>query len=150
MASTARWTIVRATAFFELWDQIMTRPIVFGRGENPINFVSVYDVAAAVERAVLDVQLRGRIIQAGGPRILTFNQLAALMQQARASGQDVRHIPRLVLRLAAPFNRQVRAALAMDTIDMTFDPAPTRAEQPLTEPLDALARCSSARPLRAA
>lgn len=140
MASSARWTIVRATSFLELWDEIMRKPIVFGRGENPINFVSIYDVAAAVERAVLDADLRGRVIQVGGPRNLTFNQLAALMQQARASDEKVRHIPRPMLRLAAPFSRQVRAALAMDTIDMTFESAHPPGEQPLTEPSAALAR----------
>jgi uncharacterized protein YbjT (DUF2867 family) len=140
IASTARWTVVRATAFLELWDEIMRTPIVFGRGENPINFVSVYDVAATVERAVLDADLRGEIIQIGGPRNLTFNQLATLMQQARASSGRVRHIPRAALRLAAPFSRQVRAALAMDTIDMTFDAIRLPGEQPLTEPLEALGR----------
>lgn len=141
IASNARWTIVRATAFIELWDEIMTKPIVFGRGENPINFVSVNDVAAAVQRAVLDATLRGQVIEVGGPRNLTFNQLAALLQQARGTSETVRHIPRPALRLAAPFSRQVRAALAMDTIDMSFSPPrPDPHDQPLTEPLEALAR----------
>jgi uncharacterized protein YbjT (DUF2867 family) len=141
VASSARWTIVRATAFIELWDEIMTRPIVFGRGENPIHFVSVHDVAAAVERAVLDTSLRGQVIEVGGPRNLTFNQLAALLQQAHGRSETVRHVPRPVLRLTAPFSRQVRAALAMDTIDMTFDPPrPLPAGRPPTEPLEALSR----------
>ena len=33
-ASGVRWTIVRATAFVELWAEIMTKPIVFGRGRT--------------------------------------------------------------------------------------------------------------------
>ncbi|MDP9334135.1 MAG: SDR family oxidoreductase, partial [Actinomycetota bacterium] len=48
-------TIVRATAFLELWIEILQktagrsgRPLVFGRGANAINFVSVTDVAALV------------------------------------------------------------------------------------------------------
>ena len=139
IASNARWTIVRATAFLELWDEIMTKPIVFGRGENPINFVSVNDVAAAVERAVLDAHLRGQIVEIGGPHNPTFNQLAALLQRARAQPGRVRHIPRPVLRLAAPFSRKARTAIAMDTIDMTFTPPRPHPDQPLTEPLDALA-----------
>ncbi len=141
ITSNARWTIVRATAFLELWDEIMTKPIVFGRGENPINFVAVDDVAAAVERAVLDTDLRGHVIEIGGPRNLTFNQLAALLQQARDTSETVRHIPRPVLRLAAPFSRQARAALVMDTTDMSFDPPrPQQHDPPLTEPVEALAR----------
>lgn len=138
IASDSRWTIVRSTAFIELWAEIMTKPIVLGRGENPINFVSVSDVAAAVERAVLDRGLRGHVLEIGGPRNLTFNQLAALLQQARGASGQARHIPRLVLRLAAPLSRQARAALAMDTIDMSFDP-PRPNSLPLTEPMDALA-----------
>jgi NADH dehydrogenase len=134
-ASSAGWTIVRATAFIELWDELLRRPIVFGRGANPINFVSVHDVAAAVERAVLDTRLRGKVIEVGGPRNLTFNQLALLLQQAHGRPRTVRHIPRPVLRLTAPFSRRIRAALAMDTIDMSFDP-PRRhpVGEPPTEP----------------
>ena len=140
-ASGTRWTIVRATAFIELWDEIMAKPIVFGRGENPINFVAVDDVAAAVEQAILDPSLRGQIMEVGGPQNLTFNQLAALQQRARGTAGKVRHIPPAVLRAAAPFSRQARAALAMDTIDMTFEPAPPHpGNQPPTEPLEALTR----------
>ena len=84
-ASGAPWTIVRATAFVELWAEIMKKPIVFGRGDNPINFVSVGDVAAVAERAVVDPDLRGRIIEVGGPQNLSFNELAALLQDVRGT-----------------------------------------------------------------
>ena len=139
VSSGARWTIVRATAFLELWDEIMRKPIVFGRGENPINFVSVHDVAAAVERAIIDPGLRGQIILVGGPQNLTFNQFVLLQQSARGKTEKVRHIPRAILRAAAPFSRQAQAALAMDTIDMTFDP-PRPSDRQLIEPLEALSR----------
>src|SRR5437588_7386064 len=62
-ASGVRWTIVRATAFVELWADIMTKPLVFGRGDNPINFVSVDDVAAVVARAVTDLRLRDMVLE---------------------------------------------------------------------------------------
>ncbi|MBV8998500.1 MAG: SDR family oxidoreductase [Solirubrobacterales bacterium] len=136
--SGAAWTIVRATAFVELWSEIMRKPIVFGRGENPINFVSVGDVAAVVERAVMEQGQRGRVIEVGGPRNLTFNELASLLKHARGQSGKVRHIPRPALQLAARFSRQARAAIAMDTIDMTFTPQPAPPDQPLTEPRDTL------------
>lgn len=141
-ASSARWTIVRATAFVELWADLMEKPIVFGRGENPINFVSVRDVAAAVEQAVIDPALRGTVIEVGGPQNLTFNQLATLLQQTRGHSSRVRHIPRPLLRLTASFSRQARAAVAMDTIDMTFEAASRRAyaDQPMTDPRTALSQ----------
>lgn len=71
-------TIVRATAFVELWIDLLTsttgrsgRPLVFGRGRNPINFVSVRDVAALVERVVTDQDPPGRTLEIGGPDTLT-------------------------------------------------------------------------------
>jgi uncharacterized protein YbjT (DUF2867 family) len=141
-ASSVPWTIVRATAFVELWAEIMNKSIVFGRGDNPINFVSVGDVAAGVEQAVIDTDLRQSTIQVGGPQNLTFNELAALLQCTSGSSSRVRHVPRSVLRVMAPFSRQARAAIAMDTIDMTFD-APAHlayADQPMTDIATALSQ----------
>ncbi len=142
-ASSARWTIVRATAFVELWADIMTKPIVFGRGDNPINFVSVQDVAAVVERAVIDVRLRGMTLEIGGPENITFNELAATLQHLRGRPTKIRHVPRALLRAMSPLNRQPRAALAMDTIDMTFDAIAARdayADLPMTDIASALDR----------
>src|SRR5262249_43135622 len=60
-ASGITATIVRSTAFMETWVALLRqtaarsgRPLVFGRGDNPINFVSVIDVAALAERAITD------------------------------------------------------------------------------------------------
>jgi uncharacterized protein YbjT (DUF2867 family) len=146
-ASSARWTIVQAAAFVELWADIMAKPIVFGRGENPINFVSVSDVAAVVERAVIDTDLRGNVIEVGGPQNITFNELAALLAQIRSRpAAKVRHIPRWVLQSMAPFARQARAAVAMDTTDLTFDALAAEnalADLPMTDIHTALTQAQS-------
>jgi NADH dehydrogenase len=145
-ASTAQWTIVRATAFLELWAEVLGKGIVFGRGDNPINFVSVHDVAAVVELAVVDRNLRGQIIDVGGPHNLTFNQLAAELQQVTGRSRKVRHIPRWLLRAISPLARQPAAALVMDTIDLTFEASPTAVpELRLTDTLTALRMATSAR-----
>jgi uncharacterized protein YbjT (DUF2867 family) len=148
-ASSVPWTIVRSTAFIELWADIMTKPIVFGRGDNPINFVSVGDVAAVVERAVIDPDLRGKVLEVGGPENLTFNELAAELQKVRGRSTSVRHVPRWVLRAMAPLARQPRAAIAMDTIDMTFDALAARetfADLPMTDLRAALAQTAGQAP----
>jgi uncharacterized protein YbjT (DUF2867 family) len=144
-ASGVRWTIVRATAFFELWIDVLSqtaagsgRPLVFGRGENPINFVSVTDVAALAEHAVTDPATRGRILQIGGPENLTFNQLAAAIQTAAGRTSAPRHVPPLVLRLMArtagrlkpELGRQARAALLMDRIRLDHDAGAARQAYP--------------------
>lgn len=129
------WTIVRASAYAETWAAVLAqtaersgRPTVFGRGENPINFVTVADVATAVAHAATDPALRGHTIEVGGPENLTLNQLAS---RVVGGAPAPRHIPRGALRLmsllAMPIRptqaRLARAALAMDQIDMTFDPS---------------------------
>lgn len=135
------WTIVRASLFAELWRDLLRqtaarsgRPTVFGRGRNPMNVVSVADVAAAVARAALDPALRGRVIEVGGPRNVTLDELATW-----ATGSTrPRHIPRGMLRIGAvvatpirpAIARLMRQSLAMDTADLTFDPASARAEHP--------------------
>lgn len=135
------WTIIRAAAFAELWRDVLRqtagrsgRPTVFGRGENPINVVSVEDVAVAVVRAALDPALIGAVIDVGGPRNVTMNELATW-----ATGSATpRHIPRGMLRVGAALSapvrpaiaRLMRQALAMDTADLTFDPSRMRAAYP--------------------
>ena len=132
-------TIVRATAFAELWIELLDqtaarsgRPLVFGRGENPINFVSAADVAALAERAVVDPATRGKILEIGGPDDLTFNDLAQAVQAAAGRAKPPRHVPEPMLRAMAntigrvkpQIGRQARAALAMDREDLTFDAGP--------------------------
>ena len=103
-------------------------------GDNPVNFVSATDVAALVAHAAISPDLRGQILEIGGPDNLTFNQLATMVQEAAGRRAAVRHIPRPALRAMARLTaairpglaRQARAALAMDTINMAFDPAPLR------------------------
>jgi uncharacterized protein YbjT (DUF2867 family) len=135
------WTIVRATTFMETWATIMNQPLqasgkipVFGRGDNPVNFVSATDVATLTALAVTDPGLRGQVLELGGPDNLTFNQLATIVQETTGRRGTIRHIPRPALQAMAwatatikpALARQARAALAMDTLDMTFDHAPTR------------------------
>lgn len=134
-ASGAPWTIVRATAFAEFWLDLLDqtaatsgRPVIFGRGANRINFVSVTDVAALVERVLVDPSTRGATFEIGGPQNLSFNELAAGLQRASKRTVTARHVPRAILRLLAAVlrpvqanrARQIRAAITMDSIDLTF------------------------------
>lgn len=103
--------------------------MVFGRGRNPINFVSARDVAALVERAVLDSSLRGEILEIGGPTNVAMSDFVHVLEQVLGASRRPRRIPRPLLKfmgaLLRPIKpdlaRQVRAAFAMDVLDMTFD-----------------------------
>ena len=157
-ASAVPSTVVRSTAFLELWIDLLAntagrsnRPLVFGRGQNPINFVSVRDVAALVERVALDQTTRGQTLEIGGPENLTFDELARMVIALRGGSDGPRHIPRAALqamvatvgRLRPELGRQARAALVMDQSDMTFPPGvnATRArfpDLPCTSPAEAI------------
>jgi len=141
-ASGVPATVVRATAFLELWIELLrrtagrsNRPLVFGRGKNPINFVSVRDVAALVTHVVGDPATRGQTLQIGGPDTLTLDQLAGMVATDGDSVGRPRHVPRAALRVMAAtvgrvrpeLRRQASAALAMDRDDMTFDDNRVRA-----------------------
>jgi uncharacterized protein YbjT (DUF2867 family) len=129
-------TIIRATAFFELWIEILQqtanrsgRPLVFGHGDNPINFVSVTDVAALVDHVVTERSSRGSTLEIGGPENLTLNELAHAVQADTGRGGTPRHLPTPILHVMAntigrvnpTIGRQARAALVMDSTDLTFD-----------------------------
>jgi NADH dehydrogenase len=127
-ASGTPWTIVRAGAFLELHEELMRRtagrsgrPLVFGRGDTPVVFASVADVAAAVDRALVDPACRGAVLEVA-TATLTFNQLAAgLVADLGPAAGRPRHVPRPVLRLMAgagstPPGRQAAAALVMDGV----------------------------------
>ncbi len=134
-ASGTSWTIVRAGPFLQTWLTVLTqtagksgRPLIFGRGDRPIAFVSAADVAALVGRAATDPTLRGQLLEvAGAP--MTMIELARALQAARGWHGSLRHLPRPMLRLLATvagpgkpaFARQNRAALLLDTTTLSTD-----------------------------
>jgi uncharacterized protein YbjT (DUF2867 family) len=151
-------TVVRATAFTELWIELIrrtagraNRPLVFGGGHNPINFVSVIDVAHLVDRVVNDPTTRGLTLEIGGPQNVTLDQLARDVAATLDHPGKPRHVPRAALhvmaatvgRLRPELGRQARAALAMDRTDMTFDYDASRypyAGLPCASPAEVLSR----------
>jgi uncharacterized protein YbjT (DUF2867 family) len=128
-----RWTIVRAPAFAETWIELLEqsarrsgRPLLLGRGANPMTFVCVRDVAAVVADAALDVSSRGSLIQIAGPDTLTLTELAERVQARAGRTAPPRRLPPAVLRVLAgtagvarpALGRQLRAALAMESADL--------------------------------
>jgi uncharacterized protein YbjT (DUF2867 family) len=138
-ASNLDWTIARPTAFMQTWAKIVGAKLpegpalVFGRGDTPINFVSANDVAAIVQRAVVDPRLSRMSVDLPGPENLTMNQFAEQL-----GAREIRHIPRYALKalataakpIAPALARQAGTALLMDTVDMTVDPTAAQAHFP--------------------
>jgi uncharacterized protein YbjT (DUF2867 family) len=143
--SRLTWTIVRPTVFMELWAGIVGdsltnsgKAIVFGRGDNPINFVSTRDVARFGELAIVDPRLRGMVLDLGGPENLTLNQVVQILAVTTGRKAAARHIPLMAMRVGSllmrPFKPDLaglmRAAALMDTAEMSFDPGELIARYP--------------------
>jgi uncharacterized protein YbjT (DUF2867 family) len=152
-ASGLAWTIVRPTAYMETWAALIGEPLlesgrtrIFGRGENPINFVSAHDVARFVELAVVDPAMRGEAVEVGGPENLSMKQVAQTFETVAGKAGKVNHVPLPAMRLMAvimrPVNptlaRQIHAGVVMDTHDFSFDPSETERRYP-SIPLTSLA-----------
>lgn len=117
-ASGAPFTIVRASAFLETWLRVLAetagksgRPLVLGRGEQPISFVSAVDVAEVVGLSATDQSLRGRVVEVTGAPV-TMRELATALQAARGWEGDLRWVPRPVLRILAAVTRPLSPAFA--------------------------------------
>ena len=142
----------------ELWAGIIGNSLIksgaatiFGRGQNPINFVSVQDVARFVDLAMADRRLDGRTLEIGGPQNVTLNEVVEVVAANPGRPPKARHIPLTALRVGAALLRPVRpdltgliqAAIRMDSVNMRFDVAELNAEYPqiqLTRLADAIRR----------
>ncbi len=135
-ASGLSFTIIRPSAFMDLWAQLIGLPIleqgkttIFGRGNNPINFVAVEDVARFVCIAFENSRTRNEVIEVGGPENLTLNQVAETFERVSGRQAKKRHIPLPMMRamsiLMQPVNpalsRQIRLGVFMDTANLCYD-----------------------------
>ncbi len=126
-------TIVRAPAFVEPWAAMLRdtrdrqgRPLVLGRGDNPINFVSCIDVADRLV-ALVDNALVGETINIEGVENVTMEDLAARLQHADGLTTAPRHLSPRALRLmawqrVAPRRARLASlALALDRVPQARD-----------------------------
>jgi len=143
--SRLAWTIIRPTISMETMAALIGEPLlktgktrIFGRGENPINFVSGQDVAQFVGLAVTDPAMRGEMVEVGGPENLSLNQFVRTFQAVTGKIGKASHVPLPMMRLMSvivrPVNptlaRQIQAAIITDTTDMTFDATESRRNYP--------------------
>jgi uncharacterized protein YbjT (DUF2867 family) len=144
-ASGLAWTIVRPTASMETWSTVIGAPLIetgrtrlFGRGNNPINFVAADDVAQFVALAASDPALRGELVEVGGPENLSLRQFAQVFETVTGRTGAKSHVPLPMMRLLAvllrpvqpTIARQIQAGVIMDTRNMAFDPAETTRRYP--------------------
>lgn len=134
------YTVLRPAPFMETWTDILGdsivkrgKAMVFGRGVNPVNFVSAADVAQFAVMALDHPDAHDRVVEVGGPENITQMRFVRLIEEVSGRTASIQHIPlpmmrlmRVITRPINPvFSRQILAGIIMDTQDMTFDPAQT-------------------------
>jgi uncharacterized protein YbjT (DUF2867 family) len=132
-ASGMPFTILRPTAYMDLWGELIGLPIlqqgkamIFGSGDNPINFVAVDDVAALACAALEQEHALNQVIEVCGPENLSMNQVAHIFESLADRPAKIRYVPLLAMRAACallqPVNptlgRLIRNGIFMDTADL--------------------------------
>ncbi|MEJ2596914.1 MAG: SDR family oxidoreductase [Anaerolineales bacterium] len=145
-ASGMHFTILRPTAYMDLWGQLIGLPIlqqgkamIFGGGDNLINFVAADDVANLICAALDDPRALDQAIEVCGPENLTMNQVAHIFENLAARPARKRHVPLLAMRAASilmrlvnpTMGRLMRNGVFMDTADLRCDPLEAPQEFPL-------------------
>ncbi len=146
-ASGLSFTILRPTAFMEsqaeifIGDQFFEngKVTVFGKGENPRNFVAADDVAQFAVLALEDTALKGKSIDIGGPENLTNLEVINIYERLFNRQAKVNHVPLWVLKvmswLLRPFHaglsQIMKLSIIVDTADSTFDPTAIQDQFPI-------------------
>ncbi len=95
-ASRVEWTIVRASFFFQNFDegffvdQVRGGEVYFPGGSVAEPFIDADDIADVVAEALTTDRHVGKLYDVTGPRLLTFAQ--AVGEIGKAAGRDIRYI----------------------------------------------------------
>jgi uncharacterized protein YbjT (DUF2867 family) len=146
-ASGLSYTILRPTAFMESHAELFIgQPILekgkvslFGKGENPRNFVAADDVAQFAVMALEDASLSGQTIDIGGPENLTNMEVVRLYEKLAGRPAKVTHVPlgmlKVMYRVLRPLHpglsQVMQFSIYTDTRNAGFDPAPMLAAYPV-------------------
>lgn len=142
------FTILRPTAFMEshayqfIGQSILEtgKVTLFGKGENPRNFVAAADVAHFAVMKLLKPEGTGELLEIGGPENFTNMQVVGLYEELAGRKAKVSHVPLGMLRLMSPLVRLFNPGLSQvmqvsiwhDTTDQTFDTSAMLQQYPMT------------------
>lgn len=117
--SGMRYTILRPTAFMEVWlspalgfDYESARVTIYGTGEQRISLVSLMDVAEYAVQSVNRPSVRDLTIEIGGPEAVSPHEVVRIFEQATGRPFQVQYVPEEALR--------AQAAAATDSLARGF------------------------------
>ena len=135
--SGLNYTILQLAAFME-WHvyNLLAKNLVekgkttiFGRGTNPMNFIAVSDVVAAIDKILLNENYYNKTILLGGPQNISKNEIAELYCKALNIRPKIGHVPIGVLKILSilfqPFHpgiaRVMKLSIHTDISNETMD-----------------------------
>ncbi len=141
------YNIIRASAFMEMHiHELLGKSIlqkgkatIFGKGENPTNFVSVKDVAQLMVLCFKNPLWRNETYEIGGHDNLSRHDIVDLYAAKTGKTIKISHVPNGVLRIMSkllkPFHpglsEIMSSAELFDQTDQTFDVQPLLKTFPL-------------------
>jgi uncharacterized protein YbjT (DUF2867 family) len=98
--SPMTWTILRPSAFMEVWlspavgfDVPAGQLTVYGSGGAPISYVSLFDVARFCIEALRNPAAANRVIEIGGPDAVTPLQVARIAEDLTGRPMQIHQVP---------------------------------------------------------
>ena len=113
------YTIVRPSLFMEIWlsphlgfDFQNGKATIYGRGENKISYISLYDVADFVANVVTNSASRNAVVELGGPEAIPPSEVVRVFEQIAGRSFEVQFVPDEAL--------EARKAAASNPVEQTF------------------------------
>lgn len=99
------FVILRPSCFMEVWlgpplgfDAANRKVQVYGSGERPISWISLYDVAEFAVIAATDDRMLNQVVELGGPEAVSPNQVVKIFEQEVGSPMEITRLPEEALR----------------------------------------------------
>ena len=99
-ASGLVYTILRPGAFMQAWlspmvgfDAANAKATIYGTGDQPISWISLFDVAAFAVESVTNPAARNAVMELGGPEPVSPHQVIKIFEKASGKTFEVSHVP---------------------------------------------------------
>lgn len=99
------YTILRPTYFMQTWlsaavgfDHANAKVRVYGTGTEPVSWISMPDVAALAVHAFEDPQMQDRVLELGGPEMLSPLEVVAIFEELADRSFEIEPVPEEALR----------------------------------------------------
>ena len=98
--SGVSYTILRPSCFMEVWfspalgfDAKNRKAQIFGAGDEPLSFISLFDVAEFAVRAASSDKAANQTLELGGPEPVAPNEVVKIFEREMGGPFEVTHVP---------------------------------------------------------